>query len=320
MRRGCSFRLLAVLLAMPLLGGCGRAEPPDGPGPAPKKELTILTWNLEWFPGGHPDANQSARAAHMAEVQAVLKRVKPDIFLLQEVRNEKVTRQLCAGVPGLEVDIVSRFPQDNPEWEQQNVAIASNLPQIAAFFEEWKPSRERPPRGFAFAAYEFEECVLLAYSVHLKSNGGDGDGKRGSNIAKREESARQLRAHFKKMRAAFGEQTGKPVAILIGGDWNTSREDGRFKQEQTLRGLMRGMHWAYEGVPEEQRRTLPGSRRHPPATFDHFFTHGLGQPKARVVKVPGAVSDHQPVLMRVRLPSDTSPPPAHTPNGSDTSR
>ncbi|MEM1058450.1 MAG: endonuclease/exonuclease/phosphatase family protein [Verrucomicrobiota bacterium] len=298
-----AFLIAALLACLPALSGCAQPPPPaaEPPADAARDAITVLTWNLEWFPGGHPEAGASARAAHMAEAQAVLRRVRPDLVLLQEVRDEPSVRELCAAVPGLDVDVVSRFPQRDPSWPQQNIALASTLPPLAAYFEEWRPGRERPPRGFAFAAYELPTVVLLVYSVHLKSNGGDRSGRRESNIAKREEAVRQLRAHLKQVRADFARQHDKPVAVIVGGDWNTSREDGRFKREQTLRGLMEGFHWGFAGVPEEQRYTLPGGR-HPPTTFDHFFVRGLGEPTARVLKVPDSISDHRPVLMRVTLP------------------
>lgn len=272
-----------------------------------EESLNVITWNIEWFPGGHPKAGETARKAQMAEAQAALKHLRPDIFLFQEVRNEKAARQLCAAVPGLKVSVVSRFPQRDPSWPEQNVGIASKLPLLAAYFREWKKGDPTPPRGFAFAAFELPEHLLLVYSVHLKSNGGDRSGRRRSNIGKREESMRQLVDHINATRAQYEKQQAKPVGVIIGGDWNTSLEDGRFKQEQTIRGLLaREFYWAYQGVPEHERWSLPARRgsKHPPATFDHFLVWGLGKPQARVVKIPGSVSDHLPVRMQVPGPEN----------------
>lgn len=307
--QGRASSLIAVfgLLALSQLTACtGQAGQTDQAGQS-GDGLNVITWNIEWFPGGHSKAGQSAKKAQMAEAQAVLQQLKPDIFLFQEVRNEKAARQLCSAVPGLQVSVVSRFPQRDPSWPEQNVGIASKLEPLAAYFREWKKGDPTPPRGFAFAAFELPERILLVYSVHLKSNGGDRSGRRRSNIAKREESKRQLLAHINDTRAQYEKQQDKPVGVIIGGDWNTSLEDGRFKKEQTIRGLRaEGFHWAYQGVPEHKRWSLPSrpGSKHPPATFDHFLVWGLGQPQARVVKVPGAVSDHLPVRMLVREPKN----------------
>lgn len=289
------FGLLACCQLTACTGETGQAsQTNDG--------LNVITWNIEWFPGGHPKAGQTAKQAQMAEAQAALKQLQPDIFLFQEVRNAKAAHELCSAVPGLQVSVVSRFPQRDPSWPEQNVGIASTLDPLAAYFREWKKGDPTPPRGFAFAAFELPERILLVYSVHLKSNGGDRSGRRRSNIEKREESTRQLLAHINETREQYEKQQEKPVGVIIGGDWNTSLEDGRFKQEQTIRLLRaQGFHWAYQGVPEHERWSLPSRRgsKHPPATFDHFLVWGLGKPQAKVVKVPGAVSDHLPVRMLV---------------------
>lgn len=293
--------LLALLLAWGSWTACSRAA--EAPASS-RSELTVVTWNLEWFPGGRPEASESARKSQMAEARDALRQLAPNLFLFQEVRHEAAARELCRAVPGLEVSVVSRFPQRNPSWPEQNVGIASTLTPLDASFHKWERGDLSPPRGFAFAAFELPKHVLLVYSVHLKSNGGDRSGKRHRNIAQREESVRQLLAHLADTRAQYERQQAKPVAVLMGGDWNTSLEDGRFKSERTLRGLReRGFHWAFRGVPEEERWSLPArpGGRYPPATFDHFMTLGWGKPSARVVKVPGAISDHLPVRMRLPL-------------------
>ncbi len=313
---GRASQLIAVLglfVWLPLTSCTGQEGQADQAGQTsratqvsqPSDGLDVITWNIEWFPGGHPKAGETAKKAQMAEAQAVLKQLRPDIFLFQEVRSEKAAHQLCSAVPGLDVSVVSRFPQRDPSWPEQNVGIASTLEPLAAYFREWKRGDPTPPRGFAFAAFELPERILLVYSVHLKSNGGDRSGRRRSNIAKREESTRQLLAHIDDTRRQYEKQQDKPVGVIIGGDWNTSLDDGRFKKEQTIRRLRtQGFHWAYQDVPEHERWSLPSrpGSKHPPATFDHFLVWGLGEPSARVVKVRGAVSDHLPVRMRLPEP------------------
>jgi len=58
-------------------------------------------------PGGRPPADK--RHLLPAAAQAVLKDVKPDILLLQEVRDWDAAQRLCSVAPGLEVQVASRF-------------------------------------------------------------------------------------------------------------------------------------------------------------------------------------------------------------------
>jgi endonuclease/exonuclease/phosphatase family metal-dependent hydrolase len=208
---------------------------------------------------------------------------------LQEVRDWNAANELVSVIPDLKVAIVSRFNGD-----QQQV-IASRLPIDSAWAEPWKSSAVTDlPRGYSFAALQMPDgAFLLVYSLHMKANGRGGDEV---NIAKREESSRQLIAHVADMQKLYS-QRGK-VAIILAGDWNTTLDlDPRFNAETTLRGpLASGFHSSWENVPFEQRITHPGADGWPPITFDHILTAGLGNPTGRVENIPN-VSDHMPAIV-----------------------
>ena len=91
----------------------------------------------------------------------------------------------------------------------QQTAIASNRPAEAAWSESFKPSPAMPPRGFSFAAIRHGETLLWVYSVHFKSNRGEAT----SDIAKREEAARQLLTHVAEMESAYSG-SAKVVTII----------------------------------------------------------------------------------------------------------
>jgi hypothetical protein len=64
--------------------------------------------------------------------------------------------------------------------------------------------------------------MLLIYSVHLKSNRGEPQ----TDMAKREDAARELLAHASEMERLYSK--GAKVAIVIAGDFNTDPTDPRF--------------------------------------------------------------------------------------------
>jgi hypothetical protein len=56
-------------------------------GQSPAK-VRITTWNLEWFPNGSPHQASPEKQAQRIEAAAdVLKKLDPDILLLQEMRD-----------------------------------------------------------------------------------------------------------------------------------------------------------------------------------------------------------------------------------------
>lgn len=260
------------------------------------EDIRVVDWNLEWFPGGKPDASPQERQKQMKAAQQTLIALKPDIFICEEVKDWAAVEELVSVVPGLKVNVVSNFPE-----RPQNQAIASRFPVDSAWCEDWKKKgADGPPRGFAFAALQLPDGrTLLTYALHLKSN-RDGVAV---NIPVREESARQLLSHLGAMVKVYGAKG--PLAVLVAGDLNTS-PDPEFAADKTLSILKGGgLDWTFEGIPLEQRVSHPGSGRYPDANFDHILTGGLGTHTATVQAVPG-VSDHNPVVLDLKS-DDKSP-------------
>lgn len=249
--------------------------------------LTVVTWNTKWLPGGRPNATEEAKAAQMRKAQAIVKALNPDILLLQEVADWKAAEELCSVVPGLKVHTVSAFTT-----RPQNLVVASKLPSDSAWYSEWKPTLgpDLPPRGYAFAALKLPDGgLLLAYSVHFKSNLGGIE----PNIPAREEAAKQLLAHIADMTTLYAPR-GK-TSVLVGGDFNSDPDDPRYAQDHTLARLRAApLEWVFQGLPHSQRITIPAAHEFPDGTFDHILFRGL---KLLNVKVANgaASSDHNPV-------------------------
>ena len=59
----------------------------------PPIKIRITTWNLEWFPNGSPHEPTPEKQAQRIEAAAdVLKKLDPDILLLQEMRGYDALR------------------------------------------------------------------------------------------------------------------------------------------------------------------------------------------------------------------------------------
>jgi endonuclease/exonuclease/phosphatase family metal-dependent hydrolase len=280
------------------------AEPaPVEPAPAPAvptiDKLSVVCWNIEWFPGREPGASNSQAKDHAKTVKKELTKINPDILLAQEIRDWDAFIDLCSAVPDLQVAAVSHYLQGRAVGKQQT-AIASKLPVVAAWYDNWKPAEDQPPRGYTAAVVQIPgtENLLLVYSLHLKSNRAKGPQDTKSNYAQREESARQLLAHVKEMEGnAFKERI---VGVIVGGDFNTNH-DGQFEDETIDILTKAGFANTWDGVSRKRRETWIGGGNYEPTTFDYIMTKGLGSPRADLIDVPEEASDHRPVALEIDL-------------------
>ena len=228
----------------------------------------------------------------------------PDLFLAQEITDEKAFADLVKTMPGFKVNVFSRFLDpysDKPA--QQQCAIASRLKMDSAWFEEFAPAKNLPDlrRGFAFAALEHPEGgLIMVYSVHLKSNHGSDTPEGEKNVADtRRESVRQIIAHKAAMEKKF---EGRKIAgWLVGGDFN-SNHDGQFPMCTAVADLMNaGFHNTWDQTPKDQRLTWhnpPDDTRFKPTTFDYMMTSGFEKAKATIPPgIPRESSDHDPVML-----------------------
>jgi endonuclease/exonuclease/phosphatase (EEP) superfamily protein YafD len=102
------------------------------------------------------------------------------------------------------------------------------------------------------------------------------------------------------MKDAYG-RLGQ-LSIIVGGDFNTSLDDPRFGDENTVRDLVKnGFLWLWQNVSPSARMTLHGEKNYPPACFDHMFYRGLTLRHAEVMNTTPASSDHKPIAGKFEL-------------------
>ena len=287
----CPF-LISLVFVASLLAPQLPAQPP------PAGSVRAAFWNVKWFPGGRPNAYKGEQVRQIRAVHADIVKLNADVIGFEEVRDWDSAALAVKPLPGFKVDVCSNFPPREGQNESQQVAITSRLQPMSAWAEMWQAGGAiTPPRGFAFAAYEVApRQLLLVYAVHLKSNRGDVV----ENIPIREESIRQLQAHMRAMEDAYGKLGS--ITWLIGGDFNTAPDDPRFKAEKSITELMaNGFRWIWEGMPLEQRVTLPPDARFPAACFDHIFYRGAKLSKAEVVPTQDLSSDHRAIRAEFSL-------------------
>jgi len=224
------FYCVRALLVLVCFAWCGllHAEQPS--------KIRITTWNLEWFPNGSArEATPEKQAQRIQAAADVLKKLNPDILLLQEVRDYDACARLGDAIqPGAyTVAICSAF-----KGGKQQEAIVAKIPAQAAWSESWKSMEGvDPPRGFAFAWFKIGDADIGVYSLHLKSNlvtHGNAEIETAQNIRKREVSIQQLLAHI---RDVLGTVIPSIKGLVVGGDFNTNHDQAMFAAEKTLDSL-----------------------------------------------------------------------------------
>jgi endonuclease/exonuclease/phosphatase family metal-dependent hydrolase len=256
--------------------------------------LRIVTWNLQWFPGGKT-ATKESQDKHISVVREEIRKLNPDIIILQEIGSANALDETLKPLdPKWQTSIISDFKQGGFISGQQ-IAIASKFPAQSAWGEPWKRGWAEAPRGYAYALYIINGKKLAVYGLHLKSNLGNPP----ENTSKREDGISQLIAHIN----SDESRVAKADAIVIGGDFNTDDPDsshGQSKGERTFDFLRKaGFNWTFEGIDHKFRITCPPKGRYPAASFDHIWTKGLGNPVAS--PQPSKASDHLPVVIDITL-------------------
>jgi endonuclease/exonuclease/phosphatase (EEP) superfamily protein YafD len=285
-------------LSLLLLAATLQAQETRAPQLQSPPRIRVAFWNIQWFPGRHPDASPRDEQKQIAAVQRDMRAISADVFGTEEMRDYSKASLAIAPLPGFKVDVVSNFPPREGQDVGQQVAIASRFAPMSAWMEMWKPAGPlTPPRGFAFAAYEISpRHLLLVYTVHLKSNRGE----LVENIAIREEAMRQLTNHMAAMNDAYG--TLGALTWIVGGDFNTAPDDPRFAREKTTRFLTdNGFSWCWQNIPVANRISLPADRFYPAACFDHVFYRNAKLISARAVSTSPQSSDHHAIWAELEL-------------------
>jgi endonuclease/exonuclease/phosphatase family metal-dependent hydrolase len=269
-------------------------------------ELSVCTWNLEWFPSGSSKgfASKEIEFKRTSTVAETLSKLNCDILILQEVRDIISCEQLVEALKPLNytISVCTQFKEGfGGAVGLQQIAILSKQQATASWAENWNTVNiSDPPRGFAFASFRIGTNDIGVYGVHLKSNLTRGDVERGRqlNILKRELAAEKVMRHINE--SPFNSSNQLEV-VIVGGDFNTTLDQNEFASERTLTIFADNQfETGYDGVELKQRITIPGKGKYPDATFDYLFV----RPKSISSKpsiTPVTVSDHYPVVWRINL-------------------
>jgi endonuclease/exonuclease/phosphatase family metal-dependent hydrolase len=281
----------------------------------PAEQLRVTTWKL------NPPPSPGSDSSYLSGVATVIRRINPDVLLLQEVPDRQSCDRLAEFLKpeAYHVLACSAFPENA---SHRQVAILSKHAAFGAWAEAWKPEGNiLSPGGFAFAALRRGSADVCFYSVQFKDNVVDADPDREAqlNILKRELSARQLARH---VAAVEGRLRSSNLVVAVAGDFNTNPDQDLFVSENTMRLLEEsGFTSGFQNLPLKNRVTRPGSLQDPDATLDYIFVRNPQlPPRPQILSVSPTLSDRFPVTCDLALPSRAPPVAAESPDVPNRSR
>lgn len=246
------------------------------------EEITIATWNLEWFFDANQSDNDESLPKRMSaptkadwawklDVAAGgIARLKPTILALQEVENEKVVQELADIISkrsGLKYQVA--FKQGIDTATEQDVAFlvqegiefrAGRLP----FKSEWRgdSSLKNLSKHLALATSLGDEKIFLI-NVHLISS-----------------SAEARQAQARTLRKWIDSDVAKKGNVIILGDFNAGQRYNETTPDSGA-GIIRGFSTSSKADDLEDLHRVLGERS----------THLSGRELDRIMITPALLSD-----------------------------
>ena len=266
--------------------------------PALAGQITLATWNLEWFPSGiafktAPEEIENARVKAAANT---VRAHAPDIFFAQEIRDVESCEKLAAatGIKNFKLAVCTDFLDFEGNPIMQQCAIFTTHKVVETRSIKWQVfGIADPPRGAAYALLDVDGELLACFSLHLKSNLRRNPREQQLNILKRELAIGQLLRFISEMPP---RPDGRAIKkFVVAGDFNTTLDENDYLSEGTIRNLLDdGFKNSFENIIPAKRITLPAKGLYADVTFDYIFHKGFNkQNTVRFSASNPAVSDHR---------------------------
>lgn len=241
--------------------------------------IRIVSWNLASL---ETTADKNAPLeARLNSAALALRKLQPDVVLLQEVPNWKTAADLAARIDTrFGVRICSAYGGATAaERSPRQMAVLSRFNSSITFHEGWRGTPTHAGVGYAFAMLDIQGKRVGFASLVLPA------------ATDTEDSAGRLVAagqFFVKLAEIRGWTANGPDAFFFGG---TLAAGDDVTDAVLQRAREEGFVSAYLNLPREARATLRARDGRPALTTDYIFGEGGGY-VAPVQVTPNIVSDH----------------------------
>jgi len=274
--------------------------------------ICVTTWDLQPNAAAGPNGwSSEMQQILLQETAESLKKLRPDVILLQQVASIETCQQLAEALqPEIYyVTICSSFRDPHTKLLSRQAAILSKVRAYLVWSEQWQSSGQSPAAagGFAFAAMRLGDKNVGVFSVQLNEGALSGAADNGVAASQQaaDDAARQLAQELTSLQTW---KTNWLQAFIVAGDFNTGPEILPLVHENTLLRLEQmGFGSAFAGLPLQKQLTLPGNVWRPVATLDYIFTRNakLAAPPATI---QSGLSEQDVVTCEMDLTAPTISP------------
>lgn len=241
--------------------------------------IRIVSWNLTSL---ETTADQNAPLeARLNSAALALRKLEPDVVLLQEVPDWKTAADLASRIDTrFGVRICSAYGGAAAgQRSARQMAVLSRFNSTITFYDGWRGSPTNTGLGYAFAMLDIQGRRVGFVSLVLPA------------ATTTDDSAGRLVAagqFFVKLAEVRGWTANGPAAFFFGG---TLAAGDEVSDAVLQRAREEGFVSAYLNLPREARATLRAREGRPALTTDYIFGEGGGY-VAPVQLTPNIVSDH----------------------------
>jgi hypothetical protein len=242
--------------------------------------LRVTTWNLRFLTTGSGSVNTN----RLREAAAVLKKVDPDIILLQQVGGWQVCARLADALKpaAYHVLICSSFRAAEPGIAAPQTAVLSKHKGYFSWAEAWQEHSTNG--GFAFVAVQYGTQRLGLFSAQF-----DGVSEPANSIGQLLNEVGSIRRW----------EANQPQVFVIAATFDTVMNRGSEGEKAAAMMKSAGFENAFWETPAPGNVTFIRDRE-PGVIADYIFAQNTCFPaEAQVFRSP--VSDHNPVTCVLEL-------------------
>jgi hypothetical protein len=261
--------------------------------------IRITSWNLQPLPVSR--TNNAAAHPIINRIQAAateLKRLDPDVILLQQVNSWWMCEQLARALKPAKYNVLtcSAFRDARSgALRRPQVAILAKEKGYFAWSEAWRSSEETPVLGgFAFAALQIGKERIGVFSVQAPTVAGAAR-KRQSAASREALLSEALEQLLVEVGSVSNWQANRVESLVVGGTLGPAGHARARAQISPFRLLeVAGFDDAFRDLPAAERATMPGKAGHPGPTVDYILIQSLGSATNPRI-LPVADSAHYPL-------------------------
>ena len=245
--------------------------------------LRVTTWNLA------PADNSVEEPVRILQAADTLRRLNPDVILLQHVEDWHMCERLANAIAPLEYNVVmcSAFAQASAlSPARPQLAILAKTKAYFTWSESWSAAATELADGFGFAAIDFGNRRLGFMTVLCSGR------MSGEDFAKRLHT---------ELNSVGSWETNRVQTFVIGASADPfSRRSSRMIRKAAGPMEKAGLIDAAENLPSEVKATLRPNERRTPAVADWLYAGPQGFPMNTRISVC-SVSEHYPVTSDIEL-------------------